>query len=320
LRYRWRLATLAPVIQKHHSDRFAARPLRRRAVLGAALLLPLAGCAAPAAPPPPAPAAPLAPAGTDRLAELERRFDARLGVYAMDTGSGREVGHRADERFAMCSVFKVLAVAAVLDRNPPEHLDQRVYYRASDLLDHAPVAEQHVADGMTIRELCDAAIRYSDNTAANLLLADLGGPNEITAFARSLGDDVTRLDRIEPDLNSAIPGDERDTTTPRAIAGTVRTLVVGDRLEPADRALLTDWLVDNATGDARIRAGVPAGWRVGDKTGTGSYASANDVAVMWPPGAPPIVLAVLTSRAAEDADVDDALLAEAARVVAEEFG
>jgi len=290
--------------------------VRRRSVLAAALLLPLAGCAAPA--PAPAPAPP-SPVPTDRLADLERRFDARLGVYALDTGSGREVAHRADERFAMCSVFKALAAAAVLDRNPPEHLDLRVHYRASDLATYSPITEQHVADGMTIRELCDAAVRYSDNTAGNLLLADLGGPTEITAFARSLGDEITRLDRTEPELNTAIPGDERDTTTPRAIAGCVDALVLGDALDAPDRALLTGWLVGNTTGDARIRAGLPAGWRVGDKTGTGSYATANDVGVAWPPGAAPIVLAVLSSRAAEDAEPDDALLAEAARVVAEEL-
>jgi beta-lactamase class A len=293
--------------------------VRRRAVLGA-LLLPLAGCATPAPPAPVPPSVPPAPGRTDRLAELEQRFDARLGVYALDTGTGRELAHRADERFAMCSVFKALAAASVLDRYPPEHLEERVHYRESDIAAYSPIAEQHIADGMTIRELCDAAVRYSDNTAANLLLADLGGPAEITAFARSLGDGITRLDRTEPELNSAIPGDERDTTTPRAIAGDFRTLVLGDRLDPSDRALFTEWLVGNTTGDERIRAGLPAGWRVGDKTGTGSYGTANDVAVGWPPGAAPIVLAVLTSRATEDAEPVNALLAEAAAVVAQELG
>ena len=297
-------------------------PVRRRAILGAALLLPLAGCAAPAtAPPAPVPStAPPGPLPTDRLIELERRFDARLGVYALDTGTGRELAHRGDERFAMCSVFKALAAAAVLHRTPPEYLDKRVQFTQADLVDPSPVAAQHVADGMTIRELCDAAVRYSDNTAGNLLLADLGGPAEITAFARSLGDDVTRLDRTEPELNSAIPGDERDTTTPRAIAGSFRALVLGDHLDPADRDLFTQWLVGNKTGDERIRAGMPPGWRVGDKTGTGSYGTANDVAILWPPGAAPIALAVLTSRATEDATRDNALLAEAAAVVAQELG
>lgn len=297
--------------------------VQRRSVLRAALLLPLAGCAAPvAAPPsaPPVPATPAAPAAADRLAELERRFDARLGLYALDTGSGRELAHRADERFAMCSVFKALAAAAVLHRTPPEYLDRRVHFSEADLIDPSPIAQQHVADGMTIRELCDAAVRYSDNAAGNLLLADVGGPAGITAFARSLGDEVTRLDRTEPELNTAVPGDERDTTTPRAIAGTFRALVLGDHLDPADRTLFTEWLVGNRTGDERIRAGVPAGWRVGDKTGTGSYGTANDVAVVWPPGAAPIALAVLTSRATENATRDNALLAEAAAVAAQELG
>jgi beta-lactamase class A len=291
-------------------------------VLSAALLLPLAGCAAPAAAPPaPVPSTtPPALARPERLAELEGRFDARLGVYALDTGTGRKLAHRADERFAMCSVFKALAAAAVLDRTPPEYLDRRVRFGAAELVDPSPVAEQHVTDGMTIRELCDAAVRYSDNTAGNLLLADVGGPAGITAFARSFGDEVTRLDRTEPELNTAVPGDERDTTSPRAIAGAFQALVLGDRLDPADRALFTEWLVGNKTGDARIRAGVPVGWRVGDKTGTGSYGTANDVAVVWPPDAAPIVLAVLTSRAAENAEQVNALLADAARVVAEELG
>jgi beta-lactamase class A len=295
------------------------RPLRRRALLGAALLLPLAGCGSPApAAAPPAPAPPAAPR-TDRLTELERRFDTRLGVYALDTGSGRELAHRGDERFAMCSTFKALAAAAVLDGTPPEHLDDRVRYTQADLVDYSPVTEQHVADGMTIRELCDAAVRFSDNTAGNLLLADLGGPGGITAFARSLGDQVTRLDRTEPELNTAIPGDERDTTSPRAIAGLLNAVVLGDRLGPDDRAQLTGWLVGNTTGDARIRAGVPQGWRVGDKTGTGSYGTSNDVGVVWPPDRAPIVLAILTSRTAEDAETDEALLAEATRVAVEDL-
>jgi beta-lactamase class A len=298
------------------------RKLRRRSVLGAALLLPLAGCstpAAPAAPPPPAPPA-RDPVRTDRLPDLEQRFDARLGVYALDTGTGRELAYRADERFAMCSVFKALAAAAVLQRTPPEYLDRLVRFTEADLIDPSPVAVQHVAEGMTIRELCDAAVRYSDNAAGNLLLADVGGPAGITSFARSLDDGVTRLDRTEPELNSAVPGDERDTTTPRAIAGSFRALVLGDHLDPADRDLFTGWLVGNRTGDERIRAGLPAGWRVGDKTGTGSYGTANDVAVVWPPDAAPIVVAVLTSRVAEDATQDNALLAEAAAVVAQELG
>lgn len=314
-------------VELHVSGHDRTPASSRRVILLAALLLPLAGCAPvagtpPAAPPPSPPPgpAPVRPATLKRFAELERRFDARLGVYAVHTGTGRELTHRADERFALCSTFKMLAAAAVLDRNPPGHLDVRVRYGPGDLERNSPIAEQHLDGGMTIRELCDAAVRYSDNTAANLLLDDLGGPAAITAFARSLGDEVTRLDRREPELNSVVPGDERDTTSPRALATDCRELVLGERLDGPDRALLTEWLVGNTTGGTRIRAGLPAGWRVGDKTGTGSYGTVNDVAVVWPPGAPPLVVAILSSRSAADASADDALLAQTATSVADELG
>lgn len=295
--------------------------IKRRTLLAAALALPAAACASQQPPsqtaPPPIPQS--RPAGPSRIAELESRFDARIGVYAVDTGSGQELAHRADERFAMCSTFKGLAAAAVLDRFPPSHLDERIRYRAADIVANSPVAEKHVDTGMTIREVCDAAIRYSDNTAGNLLLDDLGGPGAITAFARSLGDDVTRLDRRETELNSAVPGDERDTTSPRALASCYRGLVLGSRLDEADRGLLTGWLVANTTGGTRIRAGLPSDWRVGDKTGGGSYGTINDVAVVWPPGGAPIVMAVLTSKAAADAKGDNAALAQAAAVVADDL-
>lgn len=255
-----------------------------------------------------------------RFAELESRFDARLGVHVVDTGTGQELSRRADERFPMCSTFKVLAAAAVLDRNPTEHLDLRVRYRAADIVPFSPITEPHVDDGLTIRDLCDAAIRYSDNTAGNLLLDDLGGPGEISTFARSLGDRVTRLDRREPELNSAVPGDDRDTTSPRAIAADYRALVLGSRLDEANRALLTGWLVGNTTGETRIRAGLPADWRVGDKTGAGSYGVVNDVAIAWPPDAAPIVLAVLSARPTMDAKGDNRLIAQAAAVIADELG
>lgn len=286
----------------------------RRELLKVTVVLSLAGCTV--APPPAAP--PRSP--EPDFAGPEERFGARLGVYALDTGSGREVAHRADERFPMCSTFKTLGVAAVLDRTGPAHLDDLVRYTGADLLEYAPITERNVATGMTVRELCDASIRYSDNTAANLLLADVGGPPEVTAFVRELGDPVTRLDRTEPELNTAIPGDERDTTSPRAVAGLYRELVLGSRLDGADRELLTGWLVGNTTGDAQIRAGVPAGWRVGDKTGSGEYGTGNDVAVIWPPDRAPIVLATLSTKAVPDAVNDPALLAQAARLVVAALG
>jgi beta-lactamase class A len=299
------------------------RPLvSRRTVLGAALLLPLAACAGQEPPARPAvqpPTGTAAPDGTaDRFAELERQFDAHIGVFAVDTGTGRTVTHRADERFAMCSTFKGLAAAAVLDTRPPEHLDALVRYGRGDLVTYSPITEQHVGTGMSIRDLCDAAVRYSDNTAGNLLLDDIGGPPALTAFVRSLGDGVTRLDRRETELNSAVPGDERDTTTPRAIASSYRELVLGDRLQAQARDLLIGWLVGNTTGGDRIRAGLPGDWRVGDKTGGGSYGTLNDVAVAWPPAAAPVVVAVLTTRptAGADAGGDPAAVAQAAAVAA----
>jgi beta-lactamase class A len=289
----------------------------RRAVLGAALLLPLMGCSRAPSPPVPSPAASApGPAAPARLAELETRFDARLGLYAVHTGTGRELAHRADERFALCSTFKVLAVAAMLDKTPPEHLQTRIHYGASDVVENSPVTADHVGDGLTVAEFCDAAIRYSDNTAGNQLLHDIGGPRAVTDYARLLGDGVTRLDRRETELNSAIPGDDRDTTSPRAIAGDLRELVLGERLDPADRALLTDWLVRNTTGGARIRAGLPPDWRVADKTGSGSYGTANDIAVAWPPGGAPIVLAVLSTRDRREEQADNALIAQAAAITA----
>lgn len=255
-------------------------------------------------------------AAVDRaLEELELEFDARLGVYGVDTGSGRAVEHRADERFAYASTFKALAAAAVLDQTSAAELDEVVRYTSADLVTYSPVTEQQVDTGMTLRDLADAAVRYSDNTAANLLLRRLGGPAGLEEALRGVGDQVTQVDRIETDLNEAVPGDDRDTSTPRALASDLQAYAVGDALSEEDRLLLTDWLRRNTTGDELIRAGVPAGWEVGDKTGAGGYGTRNDIAVVWPPGRAPIVLAVLSSREAQDAEYDDALIARATEVV-----
>ncbi|MCX5057237.1 class A beta-lactamase [Streptomyces sp. NBC_00452] len=259
------------------------------------------------------------PAQLEQLARLERRHGARLGVFAHNVRTKRTVAYRADERFPICSVFKTLVAGAVLrdlDRHG-EVLARRIHYRREDLVDGAPVTgtEEHLANGMTVAELCDAAIRYSDNSAANFLLRLLGGPTAITRFARSLGDGVTRLDRWEPELNSAEPGRVTDTTSPRAIAGTYGRLVVGDALNRQDRDRLTHWLLNNTTGDHRIRAGVPASWTVGDKTGSGSYGTTNDAGVAWTPDGAPVVLAFLSTKPAPDAAWDDALIAGATAAV-----
>ncbi|MFI9818620.1 class A beta-lactamase [Saccharothrix variisporea] len=296
-----------------------AHRLSRRTFLGAALL-PLTACTTP----PPTQSSPPPPTTTTSTAQnhpaltaLEQKYGARLGVYALATGSGTTIAHRADERFAFCSTFKGLAAAAVLHRNPLSHLDAVVTYTEQDLMKSSSITRQHVATGMTIRDLCDAAVRYSDGTAGNLLLRDLGGPAELTAFTRTLGDQVTRMDRVEPDITEATPGDPRDTTSPRAIGTDYQKLVLGDALEPDKRAFLTDLMTRNTTGNRRIRAGVPTTWTVADKTGTGDYGTLNDIAITWPPGTAPLVIALMSDKPTADARYDEALLAEAATYVAE---
>ncbi len=244
---------------------------------------------------------------------LEEQFDARVGVYAVDTGTGESVAWRADERFAYASTIKALAAAVVLDQTTDTELDELVTFSADDLVPYSPVTEQNVADGMTLREILDAAVRFSDNTAANLMFTEIGGPARLDEALAAVGDDVTQVERVEPDLNEAAPGDTRDTSTPRALAADLRAFVVDDALTPDDRAQLTGLLRGSTTGDALIRAAAPAGWVVGDKTGAGGYGTRNDIAVLWPPDdAPPVVVAVMSSRATEDAEHDDALIAGAA--------
>jgi beta-lactamase class A len=258
------------------------------------------------------------PSAADRnheFQQLEERFDARLGVHAIDTGTGRTVSYRADERFAYCSTFKALAAAAVLDDTTDAELDRVVRYSADDLVTYSPITQRHVADGMTLRAIADAAVRHSDNTAGNLLLRQLGGPQKFENQLRELGDEVTDPARNETALNEATPGDRRDTSTPRALAQDLRAYAVGDALEPADRDVLTGWLRNNTTGAELIRAGVPDGWIVGDKTGAGGYGTRNDIGVVWPPDRAPIVLAVLSTRDDKDADYDNDLIAQATEIV-----
>ncbi len=252
------------------------------------------------------------------FSQIEKESGGRLGVAVLDTGSGRRLGYRADERFPMCSTFKLLAAAAVLARVDAgkEQLDRLVRYAPADLLSYAPVAREKIATGMTVGELCEAAITLSDNTAANLLLASFGGPQELTAFAGALGDSVTRLDRIEPALNEAAPGDPRDTTTPDAMLGDIRALVLGDALLEKSREQLKQWLIANKTGTGRLRAGVPEGWDVADKTGSGDRGTNNDVGVLFPPGRAPIVVTVyLTASEAPEAQRIAAIAATGKAVV-----
>ncbi|MFG2628308.1 class A beta-lactamase [Streptomyces sp. NPDC048473] len=257
-----------------------------------------------------------------RLQDLEREHAARLGVFGWNTVTGRSVLHRGDERFPMCSTFKTLAVGAVLrdlDRDGT-FLSKVIHYTEQDTKRSggAPVTglPENLAHGMTVEGLCGAAISHSDNTAANLLLDELGGPTSVTRFCRSIGDSVTRLDRWEPELNSAEPGRATDTTSPRAIGRTYARLALGRSLEAGDRRRLTGWLLANKTGGTRLRAGLPGGWTVGDKTGTGSYGTANDVGIAWPSGQGPIVMAVLSTKHDVDAEADDPLIAKAADILA----
>ncbi len=294
---------------------------RRTLVLGA-LALPLTACATQVPRRPTAARAPTsitptsAPhidttAANARFSALEHKYRSRLGVYAVATGSGASVAYRADERFAFCSTFKAPAAAAVLHRHPLSYLDKSIAITKSDVDSISPITERHIGSDMTIRELCDAAVRYSDGTAGNLLMRDIGGPAALTAYLRGLGDTVSRMDQYEPGLNRDAPDDPRDTTTPRAIAADYRQLVLGDALPEDKRAILTAWLKNSTTGAQDVRAGVPKGWTVADKTGHGDYGRANDIAVVWPPGGAPLVVAILSDRAGYDAVAQYAIIAEA---------
>jgi beta-lactamase class A len=257
------------------------------------------------------------------IADIEARVRGRVGVFALDTGSGRKVSHRPDERFAMCSTFKWALAAAVLARvdRAELSLSEPVAYGPADLLEHAPATRQHLAAGsMTIEALAEAAVRVSDNTAANLLLAKLGGPAGFTRFVRSLGDTVTRLDRNEPTLNANDPGDPRDTTSPRAMVELMRRALCADDLSPASRERLLGWLRACETGHHRLRAGLPGNWKVGDKTGSGGRSTINDVAIAVPPGRAPILIAAYMSDGPSGEVVLQSAQAEVGRLVAAAFG
>ncbi|WP_310430902.1 class A beta-lactamase [Streptomyces sp. 3330] len=257
---------------------------------------------------------------TARLRDLEARHGARLGVFGHNVRTGRSVRYRADERFPVCSLFKPLAVAAVLRDLPEGTLDRRLYWTAADVVENSPVTQEHVADGMTIAELSVAAIQRSDNTAGNLLLRELGGPTAVTRFARSVGDRVTRLDRWEPELNSAEPDRVTDTTSPHAIGRTYARLLLSGVLDPADRRRLTEWMLGTVTSANRFRAGLPPTWTLADKTGGGWYGANNDAGVAWTPDGAPVVLVVQLTKPARDAAYDHELIVETARLLARTLG
>jgi beta-lactamase class A len=287
----------------------------RRTVLRAALILPAIGLAG-------AVHAADAAAATRALADLERRAGGRLGVAAWRRGGSQVLAWRGDERFPFCSTAKVMVVGTVLTQaaRTPGLLDERVRYRKTDLVSWSPVTERHVDAGMTIADLCAAALQVSDNSACNLLLDRIGGPAAVTAFARRIGDTAFRLDRRETELNSALPGDPRDTTTPRAMAKSLEALLLEEALAPDARRRLLDWMFANTTGKERIQAGVPADWRVADKTGTGAYGTTNDVGVVFPPQGQPVIVAIYYTGSSPDAKSDSKVVAAAAATVARALG
>jgi len=265
--------------------------------------------------------APSPPTGADvhdALAALERNSGGRLGVSAINTGNGVRLQYQADQAFPFCSTFKVILCGAVLARpgTLDDVLSQRIHYTQADVVNYSPISKAHVADGMTVAALCQAALQYSDNTAANMLIGLVGGPAAVTSFARSIGDSAFRLDRLETSLNDAVPGDPRDTTTPAAMADSLNTLVLGNTLAADARAQLRTWMLGNTTGDKRIRASAPGGWQVGDKTGTGDYGTANDIAVLWPgTGAAPYVVTIYHTQTQASATPRDDVIASAAQIV-----
>jgi beta-lactamase class A len=259
---------------------------------------------------------------------LEDEYDARLGVYAIDTGTGQVVEHRAGERFAYASTIKAIAVGALMHEKPQSVLEQTVQISEEDLVDGSPEVEKALEAGqteLTVRQVADAAVRYSDNTAGNLLLDLLGGPEELQGVLREIGDDTTKVARIEPELNEAVPGDDRDTSTPEALATDLRAFTLlpedGEAVNSGyARAFLTDLMVRNTTGDDLIRAGVPDDWEVADKTGLASYGTRNDIAVLRRAAGDPIVLVVMSSMTEKDAEPSDDLVADATRVALAGFG
>lgn len=255
---------------------------------------------------------------TAQLKALERESGGRLGVAILNTGTGAQYGHRTAERFPLCSTFKLLAAALVLHRVDigKERLDRQLPIDGAALVSHSPVTGPRADGSMSLAELCEATITVSDNTAANLMLATFGGPKGLTGYMRALGDRMTRLDRTEPALNEATPGDPRDTTTPAAMLGTVQKIVLGNALSDTSRQQMRQWLIASKTSDRRLRALLPPGWQVGDKTGTGAHGTTNDIGVLWPAGRAPLVITVYLTESQKPLEQREAIVAKAGQLAA----
>lgn len=255
------------------------------------------------------------------LASLERANGGRLGVAVLNTGTGERSSYRVNERFPMCSTFKFLLAAAVLRRvdRREETADRVVPIPRQPLLSNSPLTEPHAGGAMTIAALCHAVIAQSDNTAANLLLETIGGPPAITKFARSIGDEVTRLDRTELTLNEALDGDPRDTTSPGAMLADLQAVLLGDILSADSRHRLTQWMEGSLTGRECLRAGLPPNWRVADKTGSNGSHTRNDIAIIWPPGQQPIIVTAYITQCYGPQSKREGLLAGIGKLVAESY-
>ena len=258
-----------------------------------------------------------ASASDTAFAQLERDYSAKLGVYALDTETDKEVMYRADDRFLYCSTSKALLAGIVLQQNSLEQLKQVVKYSQDDILSYAPVTKEHVEQGMTLEEICIAALRFSDNTAANLLFKHIGGPAGFKSALNRLGDNITEPVRLEPHLNEVIPGNNSDTSTPRQLAIDLQAYTTGNVLTEDKRKMLIEWMTGNATGKKMIRAGAPADWIVADKSGSGSYGTRNDIAIVIPPNRKPIIITILSTHAEKEAKYDDQLIAQAAKIIFE---
>ena len=266
------------------------------------------------------------PTKFDGLAPKIRRIEAksggRLGVACRIAGTTVQFGYRENELFPMCSTFKALAAALILHRvdGGIEQLDRSIEVPHDAIIANSPTTKKFAGGTMTVAQLCEAAVTVSDNGAANLLLASFGGPPQLTAYLRSIGDTVTRLDRIEPELNESTPGDARDTTSPLAMIDDYERLTLGDSLSQRGRAQLVEWLVANKTGDDRIRAGLPKDWKCGDKTGTGAHGSTNDAAVIWPASGSPILMSVYLTGTEQSMAKRNAVIASVSRTLVEAIG